>query len=732
MKKIIIIALLFLFACTAELPPSPPDPSNVGVGSAIGGVQISPAVLPSWAASLMYTDVTPTFVKEGDLLRVTVSKEYLNASDKKFYAYAAMYVYNKDARVWERFNADTSSSGRIVKKWADGKAVFLIPVGSPRFSAGLNFLITYWCIDTGLRDGQGFKIWNCNGRKWGLGAFEMQGAGFPNILIERDIGANKYINSSRRATSEGAEYAAFYSEQNVTTSVKVTQLNNFSAYKQSLSSNLPVVEALWTPISNVCGFYQNELKRFTWLSGSNLIIVQTFGSSLDQSKVSAYNLRYPSNCGLLDELRRNVSGASVCGDGIKDAVEECDGRNDTACPGLCKPDCGCSLPGTANTGVCGDFKIQPPNSQSVFETCEPPEKRDVLGNLVSGSPCYLRDPAGAILQKGHCDSACSCVSGIVNFTDCGNGRCAANETVSSCPVDCPPESIPPNITVITPSQNQIFNTTIVVYTVLASDDSGVASCTASSDNGPKEIMTGIGGVWKLTKLFVSGNHSVRFECADQRLNAGNASRSFAVLSPLLFGSYNVTVLDQQNNTLDGARVEIFKNSNLVGMQNTVNGRALFSGLRYGEYDVSVAKPGFLPASVQISLIVPYLETFVYLTPIAPPPIITVSGNQTCVVPIINQGLVSVVSRNADDFCTGFEDFEHDLVIPPVFIDNTSSVPNGVPNLRPHGEFDSQKRNLTCTIPCNVVVKRFCLDDLGFTGAHYTANLVKNYACSGSP
>src|SRR3989344_145227 len=318
---LLLVVIVLLASCNddADLPPSPPPPGLITgtAGMAVGGVSLSLSSLPAWAAPILYTDISPTLVRSGDTLTVKISKEYLNIStDKTFYAFAAMYVFNKDLHVWEKFVAEPSQSGRITRDWAKDKAVFTIPIGTPRFSTGANFLLTYWCLDTGVLDAQGKKIWNCNARRWGLGSFELQAPGFPNILIEQNIGTNQYRNSSASQTAEGLQYEALYDDTTGTTAVKIIQLNNVTAYKQSLAVNLPLVESLWTTLAGTCGFSQPESKKFTYLSGTNKIVVQTQGQALDAAKILAYNSRYPSDCALLDNLQSIANGASgICGNG---------------------------------------------------------------------------------------------------------------------------------------------------------------------------------------------------------------------------------------------------------------------------------------------------------------------------------------------------------------------------------------------------------------------------------
>ncbi len=166
-----VFCLFFLVGCAEEFPPAPSTPgAGTAVGRALGGLPIT-ATLPSWAVPIKNTDISPVTVRAGDTLVVTIEKP--SGLKKKFLAYSVVYAYNKKYGFWEKAFADTYASGKITKDWAENKAVFKIPITTERFTTGPNYVVTYWCVDTETRDSQGYKIWDCNGKKWGLGAFEL-------------------------------------------------------------------------------------------------------------------------------------------------------------------------------------------------------------------------------------------------------------------------------------------------------------------------------------------------------------------------------------------------------------------------------------------------------------------------------------------------------------------------------------------------------------------------------
>lgn len=179
-KIILSIACLFLLVACAqsELPPEPKAPGQAvrGIGRALGGIAVPAASLPSWAASITDTDITPTTAKDGDVINVTVEKP--SAVTTNYYAYGKAYFYNSKLTPakWEVVDAIDAKSGarpNAASNWRIGKAFFQIPASKTNFEDGTNHLVTYWCYDSGTKTSNNQIAWTCSGNgKWGIGAFE--------------------------------------------------------------------------------------------------------------------------------------------------------------------------------------------------------------------------------------------------------------------------------------------------------------------------------------------------------------------------------------------------------------------------------------------------------------------------------------------------------------------------------------------------------------------------------
>ncbi len=419
MKWIVaVIFCIFLVGCAEELPPSPPAPGEANVGRAAGMV-IPSSALPSWAAELKYTDIEPSMVKAGDVVKVAVTKP--SSVKTKFYVHAIAYAYNKKFGFWEKALAESSSSGKITKSWAEDKATFSVPVSTERFTTGANYIVTYWCIDTDKRDDKGFKIWDCNGKKWGLGAFEMISGQYPDVLIESNIGSNVYKNSVKSAEAWGTSYTATYDHSGVKTEVKAVKLSSVGSVKTELSGKLAILEPKWITKGVICGFLEpgTGFVTYSWLSGGYWLSVKTFAITVDDAKIAAYGVPYPSDCGLLAALKAMIP--VPCGNGVLDVGEQCDKDSDSACPGACRPNCTCYPIANASTGFCGDGKVEIPNSAGFKEQCEPPGTRDpVTGQLIS-TACFTRNNLSKVTGTGGCDENCLCAN--VSFTLAGPKVC---------------------------------------------------------------------------------------------------------------------------------------------------------------------------------------------------------------------------------------------------------------------------------------------------------------------
>ena len=78
----------------------------------------------------------------------------------------------------------------------------------------------------------------------------------------------------------------------------------------------------------------------------------TRDATVDQDNLASlcwyyYGIRSETNCKALCQCAAPVSTGgggpgAVCGNDIKEGLEECDGTDDTACPGQCQADCTCA------------------------------------------------------------------------------------------------------------------------------------------------------------------------------------------------------------------------------------------------------------------------------------------------------------------------------------------------------------------------------------------------------
>jgi len=337
----VVFVLLLLAGCaTDELPPTPPPPGGtVYAGAAVGGIPI-PESLPAWASIIKHSDVTPTVVKHGDKVIVTVEKP---ADLKKtFLILEYMYSFNSKYRIWEKVPLIKKDSGKVLggfgqTKWVKDKSTFEIPIATDRFTTGANYLVTYWCINTGQRDSEDQIIWDCNGDSWGLGRFDVQGPGWPDILIESDIENNRYQESVKEDRAEGTAFTAKYKHLNgVPTDVEVLDLANTATFKEALARQLSVIEPKWGKRGQVCGFLTTgtDISSYSWLSGDWWLTVTTESTTPDDAKIGKYGIKYPSDCLLLDSLKQIASGLpGSCGNGVTEAGESCDMYDDAACPG---------------------------------------------------------------------------------------------------------------------------------------------------------------------------------------------------------------------------------------------------------------------------------------------------------------------------------------------------------------------------------------------------------------
>ncbi|MBW2969712.1 hypothetical protein KY319_01175, partial [Candidatus Woesearchaeota archaeon] len=427
--------LFLLVSCAKEdLPPTPPPPGGeADVGRAIGGVPIA-AALPAWAARILYTDISPERPRFGDTVVVTVEKP--STFQRDFLVFSEAYVLNKKVPsylFWEKVNADSSLSGSITQKWARNKAVFKIPITQERFTSGLDYLVVYWCVDSGMRDSQGKKIWECNGNKWGLGAFDVVTEAYPDFLIEKDIENNRFKGSAKVTPQSfvnvqvssgvfGNAYAASYLDLlSVMTNVTVVELLDVAQFKKDLSKDIANLSAGWTTKGgNVCGFLNvgSGFVSFSWLSGYYWVTVKSSGNVLDEAKIGNYAKfkppKYQSNCNLLNELKTIANISEGCGNLIVEAGEECERNAQCAEEEVCR-DCVCVIP-----SVCGN------NETEYGEDCESDAECEE-NEICSDCKCIPAGCGNKLLEEGEeceahkdCDEGEYCIDCECIASSCGD------------------------------------------------------------------------------------------------------------------------------------------------------------------------------------------------------------------------------------------------------------------------------------------------------------------------
>ena len=138
----------------------------------------------------------------------------------------------------------------------------------------------------------------------------------------------------------------------------------------------------------------------------------------------------------------------VCGDGLREHTEACDGADDAACPGMCQSDCHCpsscgdgivngtdQCDGAAST-ACGTYSCQAPGLLGECNCCSTGYCSGGFPNVCCGASVRCvrnaQSPVGVCTPHG-CTQASDCGIGGYN---CENGSCCAQAERSCINIGC--------------------------------------------------------------------------------------------------------------------------------------------------------------------------------------------------------------------------------------------------------------------------------------------------------
>lgn len=373
MKRLIFV-LLFLAACSnVEVPPDPSTPGQVSAGMALGGIPIG--AFPNWAAPLKYTDITPTVVSTGSSVKVTVEKP---ASDsRKLYVFATMYEFDREYNMWRNRFSEASQSGELkANKWHVDKAVFSVPVNAQKFPVGLNYVVVYWCADNG-KDASGRQMWDCNGAKWLLGAFEQAGvcgdsvvtsqevcdppgSVCPNQLVAQDV--STVITAQTNQTSVVSSQSSIGASKGVS-----TQYVCANDCKSCVPSRFPV---------SVCGNKLVEVGEDCEPPYNPSGALPKDAAIYACGTINGTKGFCSENCTCIPPVKEEVPPQYLCGNLVKDSGEECDGPSTTPANAFCA---NCTI--VCNPGFVrqGDLCVQQASTSFIC----PPTWVDTTGNEAS-------------------------------------------------------------------------------------------------------------------------------------------------------------------------------------------------------------------------------------------------------------------------------------------------------------------------------------------------------------
>lgn len=378
-----------------DLPPPPPKPGGTDFVGRAAGITIMPEERPGWAAPPRLVTISADTVSPGETLRMTIGDIY--DRDNYDYAWTIAYELNKHLFTWEALNADIS--GYVRENWAEDYATFDIEAPD---DPGIHYLLGYACTKID-------EEWECNGGvgqqgKWMLMAYEVEEpetiAGY-TIISTTEVGPT----TTTRLTYQGTRVDVLISE--------------YASYDALLQAAQGTDLSMWTTQGSVCGFLTSAAGRqtFWWASNKYKVTVITYADSVATPIIQYYKPLYPPTCTIYNDLQPTPQ--AVCGNDIREAQEQCDGTDDTFCPGQCQADCTCAITPFQPLGYCGDGTVQTPNNETpaINEQCELPSRYDAQGQFIQGDNCMTAQGIAGI-----CDQHCQCSTGAAPTSVCGDGQ----------------------------------------------------------------------------------------------------------------------------------------------------------------------------------------------------------------------------------------------------------------------------------------------------------------------
>lgn len=372
MKRFVFLfIILFLFACERqEFPPEPNRPGEAAVGMALGGIPIG--AFPSWAAPLKYTDITPEFVKSGDSIKITVERP---ASDtRELYIFGTMYEFDRQYNVWNQRFSEASQSGTLRgNKWHMNKAVFSVPVNSQKFPAGLNYVVVYWCADNGY-NAQGRKMWDCNGAKWLLGAFEQVGVCGDSFVSSKEVcdPPGKVCPTQQLTTQNGTSIISAQTGQS-------SVIGSQTSVKPSLGVQYVCANdcksCVPTPVQ-VCGNNRLEVGEDCEPPYNPMSSLPPTAAIYACSNVNGTAGFCNQNCSCIPSVSEEPPVQQYCGNNVREGAEECDGPSTTPANAICT---NCTIVCDPGFVKQGDLCVQQVSTSFIC----PPTWVDTTGNEAS-------------------------------------------------------------------------------------------------------------------------------------------------------------------------------------------------------------------------------------------------------------------------------------------------------------------------------------------------------------